>query len=675
MKAFIFLLLVLFTCKIGHAQNRETDSLKHELSIAKYDSNRVLIMANLCYAYANSDSDSALLFAKKGLTLAQKINFSKGEARVLRNQGRLYRILGDYPKGLELLFRALGVAKDHNHKYEEAVSLNIIGFIYSYLQDYSQAIHYLKSASEILAANPGLDENSFEYNLNVNMADTYRLSGQLDSALIYLQKAKTKIATSKRADETSRYYYALAYIQFKKGKQDSAFESLRKTTSLAKVFNSHRFLANSYNLMAGFFKNLNQADSSIYYSEKALIEARTIGYKDAVIEACKFLAEQYELKDIQKALYYRKIYDSVNEEVNGAKKVRDLQKTLSNEQERQREMEAQRIAEQTQLRQYAFLAGLGVLMLIAFILYRTNKQQKKANHLLHRQKEEINLQRDKAEKALTELKSTQAQLIQKEKLASLGELTAGIAHEIQNPLNFVNNFSELSVELVEEMQEELTKGDVEEAQAIADDLRQNLEKINHHGKRASGIVKGMLEHSRTSTGERELTDINQLAEEYLRLAYHGLKAKNQDFNSDYEFINDTNLPQLNVVPQEIGRVLLNLINNAFYAVNERAKQGEPNYQPKVTVLTKALPNWGGLDGPPRGSVEIRVKDNGTGIPDSIKAKIFQPFFTTKPTGEGTGLGLSLAYDIVTKGHGGTMEVESTEGQGTTFIVKLPIQTH
>lgn len=267
--------------------------------------------------------------------------------------------------------------------------------------------------------------------------------------------------------------------------------------------------------------------------------------------------------------------------------------------------------------------------------------------------------------SLADLKSTQNQLIQSEKLASLGELTAGIAHEIQNPLNFVNNFSEVSTELVEEMQEELDKGDPEEAKAIADDVRQNLQKINHHGKRASSIVKGMLEHSRTSTGERQLTDLNQLTDEYLRLSYHGLRAKESIFNSDYELVAATNLPKIKVVPQEIGRVLLNLINNAFYAVNERAKQGEPNYQPKVTVITKAADS----------QLEIRITDNGTGIPDNIKAKIFQPFFTTKPTGEGTGLGLSLAYDIVTKGHGGALEVETKEGEGTTFVVKLPFETH
>jgi signal transduction histidine kinase len=298
------------------------------------------------------------------------------------------------------------------------------------------------------------------------------------------------------------------------------------------------------------------------------------------------------------------------------------------------------------------------------------KQIKKVEELSAEKQQILAAQNELLEKQVeartAELKASQVQLIQKEKLASLGELTAGIAHEIQNPLNFVNNFSELSVELIEELGPPSPNGGAPEAPfggwgSFLEDITQNLQKINFHGKRASSIVKGMLEHSRTATGERKITDINALADEYLRLSYHGLKAKDNTFNADYELIADKNLPQIEVVPQEIGRVLLNLLNNAFYAVNERAKREAPNYQPKVAVTTKAIAN----------RLEVRIADNGIGIPDVFKSKIFQPFFTTKPTGEGTGLGLSLAYDMVTKGHGGAMEVESVEGEGTTFIVKLP----
>lgn len=263
---------------------------------------------------------------------------------------------------------------------------------------------------------------------------------------------------------------------------------------------------------------------------------------------------------------------------------------------------------------------------------------------------------------LTELQATQRQLIQSEKMASLGELTAGIAHEIQNPLNFVNNFSEVSKELLDEMKEAIEKGNTDDATTIMNDVILNLEKINHHGKRADGIVKGMLQHSRSSTGQKELTDINVLCDEYLRLAYHGLRAKDKSFSAKFEAVFDDALPKINIVPQEIGRVLLNLINNAFYAVREKQKQNISDYEPIVIVTTKK-------DGD---KILFTVKDNGNGIPEKIKDKIFQPFFTTKPTGSGTGLGLSLAYDIVTKGHGGELKVETSEGEGSEFVIMLPV---
>ena len=278
---------------------------------------------------------------------------------------------------------------------------------------------------------------------------------------------------------------------------------------------------------------------------------------------------------------------------------------------------------------------------------------------------EIKAARKKAEETLVELQSAQKQLIQSEKMASLGELTAGIAHEIQNPLNFVNNFSEVSTELVEEMIGELSKANYEEAHAIADDLKQNLDKINHHGRRAGDIVKGMLQHSRTSNGSKEPTDNNVLADEYLRLAYHGLRAKDKSFNATLQTDFDDTIGKINIIPQDMGRVILNLITNAFYAVGEKKKQLGNDYEPIVTVSTNRSLSIG--EG--RGEVQVKVADNGSGIPSSIKDKVFQPFFTTKPTGQGTGLGLSLAYDIV-KAHGGEITIESNEGEGSTFTIQL-----
>jgi len=290
--------------------------------------------------------------------------------------------------------------------------------------------------------------------------------------------------------------------------------------------------------------------------------------------------------------------------------------------------------------------------------------EEKKEQALNQQKilqEEVKRQTAEIRTTLDNLKSTQSQLIQSEKMASLGELTAGIAHEIQNPLNFVNNFSDVNKELLEELKAEANKGNVDEVKAIADDVINNEEKINHHGKRADAIVKGMLQHSRTSSGQKEPTNINALADEYLRLSYHGLRAKDKSFNAQIKTDFDKSIGNINIIPQDIGRVVLNLINNAFYAVSEKKKQNLDGYEPTVIVSTKKN----------NGKVEISVKDNGNGIPQKVLDKIFQPFFTTKPTGQGTGLGLSLSYDIV-KAHGGELKVETKEGEGSEFIIQLPV---
>jgi C4-dicarboxylate-specific signal transduction histidine kinase len=309
---------------------------------------------------------------------------------------------------------------------------------------------------------------------------------------------------------------------------------------------------------------------------------------------------------------------------------------------------------------YALLLVLGILFVHRFQKARVIRSERE------RAKDKELQQAREIEKAYNKLKETQQQLIQSEKMASLGELTAGIAHEIQNPLNFVNNFSEVNRELIEELKEETTKKikerDLEQERELLTDIDQNLEKISHHGKRADSIVKGMLQHSRSGDGKKEPTDLNTLTDEYLRLAYHGLRAKDKSFTATMETDFDPELPKVNVVPQDIGRVLLNLITNAFHAVNEQKDKELEGYKPTVWIKTRKKPD----------RVEISVRDNGGGIPVNVRDKIFQPFFTTKPTGEGTGLGLSMSYDIITKGHGGELKVDNKEGEGAVFFVTLPV---
>src|ERR1019366_1091001 len=387
-----------------------------------------------------------------------------------------------------------------------------------------------------------------------------------------------------------------------------AFESLNKGLSTAKAKGDLK------KLQGGYY-NLTKLDSTTGNYKRAYEHYKLYTlYRDSLIKG------ETEKKALQAKMQYEF----------------DKKQAIAKAEQDKKDAEQKRIKNLQYFTIAALFVLLLVILLIAFIQWRNNKQKKKANALLKQQKEKV-------EDTLTELKSTQSQLIQSEKMASLGELTAGIAHEIQNPLNFVNNFSEVNTELIDELTNELNTGNKEEAISIAKDIKENEEKINHHGKRAGAIVKGMLQHSRSSAGVKEPTDINALSDEYLRLSYHGLRAKDKSFNAMMKTDFDESIGKINIVPQDIGRVLLNLFTNAFYAVTEKAKQpptpeGEKNavqneYQPIVTVSTKLLkPPSGGL------GVLLTVKDNGNGIPQKVIDKIFQPFFTTKPTGQGTGLG-------------------------------------
>jgi signal transduction histidine kinase len=367
------------------------------------------------------------------------------------------------------------------------------------------------------------------------------------------------------------------------------------------------------------------------------------------LNASEILAEQYESIDAVKALHFFKLASETRNKIYGAGNIQILRDMIAQNEDKQQAIEAARIENRNRIRLNTLLGSMFTLMVVAILLFRNNRIKQKA--------------KQKIENAFDQLKATQAQLIQSEKMASLGELTAGVAHEIQNPLNFVNNFSEVNQELLEELESERLKAKGDRDEKLQDDLlndiKENELKISHHGKRADEIVKGMLQHSRSSTGQKELTDLNLLADEYLRLAYHGLRAKDKSFNADFHLEIDEKMPKIKVIPQDIGRVLLNLINNAFYAVNKKAKEHQEDYKPMVFVSTKKIGD----------KIEIRVKDNGHGIPEEIKDKIFQPFFTTKPTGSGTGLGLSLSYDIV-KAHGGNLKIESIKDIRTEFIITL-----
>ncbi|HEV8506019.1 MAG TPA: ATP-binding protein, partial [Chitinophagaceae bacterium] len=443
----------------------------------------------------------------------------------------------------------------------------------------------------------------------------------------------------------------LGAIYLKKGEKETGLQCLYAGLQSGKKENNKGGSAQVYYQLAQYYLSQEKKDSALYYVKEfnQLIQSleavalstlnQGTGYENL------FLA--YKLnKQFDSAYKYQGLALVTKDSLSNfkIKNLAEFQNLSIQEQLRLQNIEREKELYQNKIRTYGLLGGLAVFLLIAFILVRNNRQKQKANKVL--------------KATISNLKSTQAQLIQSEKMASLGQLTTGIAHEIQNPLNFVNNFSEVNRELIDEMNNE---NDIHEIKAIANNIKQNSEKILLHGKRADAIVKGMLQHSRTSTGQKELTDINALCDEYLRLAYHGLLAKDKSFNAKFETNFDHRIDKVNIVSQDIGRVLLNLINNAFYAVNEKSKQEALGYGPLVVVRTKKIND----------KVQISVADNGNGVPQNIVDKIFQPFFTTKPTGQGTGLGLSLAYDIV-KAHGGRTNVKTKEGEGSEFIIQLPL---
>jgi len=418
--------------------------------------------------------------------------------------------------------------------------------------------------------------------------------------------------------------------------------------------------------LGSFFDTQGQIDAALKNFTRGLMAAKAAGDLKKLQGGYYTLTKLDSSKGNYKQAYeHYKLYtlyrDSLIKEETERKALQanmqyefDKKQAVAKAEQDKKDAEQRRIKNEQYFTIAALCILLLVILLVAFIQWRNNNQKKKANALLLQQKEKVEI-------TLTQLRSTQSQLIQAEKMASLGELTAGIAHEIQNPLNFVNNFSEVNTELILEADGEIDKGNISEARAILQDIKDNEQKINHHGKRADAIVKGMLQHSRSGTSANELTNINTLADEYLRLSYHGLRAQDKNFHAAMTTDFDQSIGSVDIVPQDMGRVLLNLFNNAFYAVSEKKKQRPGEYEPTVAVSTKKRNN----------KVEIKIKDNGIGIPQKVIDKIFQPFFTTKPTGKGTGLGLSLSYEVV-KAHGGEITMETKEGEGSEFIITIPV---
>jgi len=620
MKNFAVILITILSITVTEAQQSNQfyiDSLKHELTIAKEDTNKVILLAGLSYSYSNAHADTGIAYAQQALDLAKKLNFEQG---VLYAEGWLsysLAITGNYPLAVDYGIKALSLAKKINPSLIGWTN-GILTLCYYHLGEYHTCLRYILEYRKLWAAW----EQPFGWR---DLAQVYHKLNEPDSAILYAKKAYEELKGSETEANISNVL-GDAYVG--KANFDSALFLYRNGISASLKNPRGIDLIDNYNGIAGVYKATNNFDSAAWYSKKVLAEKIEKHYPLGLLRAANMLADIYESKNkYDSSLKYLRIALDIKDSLFSREKTNAIQNIVFKEQEKQKEIEASELKHQNRLRMYSLLGGFIALLAIAGVLLRINRNKQKANVLLQQQKAKV-------ESTLEELKSTQTQLIQQEKMASLGELTAGIAHEIQNPLNFVNNFSDVSKELIDELNAERLKPKAERVDqledAILNDITQNLGKINHHGKRADAIVKGMLQHRRSSSGVKEPTDINALADEYLRLAYHALRAKDKSFNATMKTDFDETIGTINIIPQDIGRVLLNLYNNAFYAVTEKKKQLGDEFNPAVLVSTKKINNKTDSY-----QVEIRVKDNGNGIPQKILDKIFQPFFTTKPTGQGT----------------------------------------
>jgi len=648
---------------------KRIDSLQYIFLHTTDEKAKMAACRDLGNYYSESKTDSAFYFHTLQLQIAQKYNLMLWAADANDLLAYVTKRMGKYTVALQHSLEAIKIAenpeaekdvwgiskfsKDNNPRRARltvlANCLHDMGHIY-----YAVGDHQRMEASYFKAKKIAEDINDHELlsMVYMNLGNGYFEDNKLDSALVYEQNALANAEVASFKFYSGRIFLIIGDIYIKKGNYDSARMYLSKSIRTNEAQKNISQLTYGCISLSNLLSDIGDLDSSLYYARVAEAASSVNGEPAQQLGAFMALSSTFKkLHYIDSAFAYQELAMVLKDSIINADKIKQFENIGFDQLLKVQQLDKEKVLMQNRNRTYAFLAGSMVFVLIGSILFRNNRQKQKANKVL--------------EATLSNLKATQSQLIQSEKMASLGELTAGIAHEIQNPLNFVNNFSEINTELIKEIQDERSKTqdkrDEKLEEELLRDIAENEKKINHHGKRADAIVKGMLQHSRSSSGQKELTDINALCDEYLRLAYHGLRAKDKSFNAKFETDFDSSLPKLNVVPQDIGRVVLNLINNAFYAVTLRRSKDDSGYEPTVSVSTKKEGN----------KVLISVKDNGNGIPDSIKDKIFQPFFTTKPTGQGTGLGLSLSYDIV-KAHGGELIVETKVGEGSKFIITLPL---
>jgi signal transduction histidine kinase len=657
-------------------QTPEIDSLLKNFRNSSDDNLKAGSLAALAEYYLEINSDSSLYFSTELQKLSRKLGYPLTEAFALSQMGYIMLNKGYYPKSLEYLLQAIRIEEDpksenkllsDEYNYTEtwlhepvtphmrrmsmlARTHQYLGVLYNNTNNTSKELDQYMISFKLSQETGNVEALCTSY---ITLGRVYLSLNKPDSALYFEEEAYRLAAKTGYKKYLGSMFLNLGRAHSALGHTEKAHEFYRMAIQASMDQNYIRGVVAANLYIAELFKAAGKTDSTLYYDRVALKIAEPTNTSNLILRCYHALAGVYRYTgNMDSTVKYQELFIKLNDSLFNAKQFQQFENIDADAEQRRLEMAAAKKAYEQRLQNNMLLGGLIAIVIVALILTRNIRNRQKANAKLQQQKAEL-------EKTLEELKNTQAQLIQAEKMASLGELTAGIAHEIQNPLNFVNNFSELNKELIGEMKTELQEGRLDEVKRISESIEDNETKILSHGQRADAIVKSMLQHSRTNTGKKEPVNINVLIDEYVRLTYHGWRAKDKSFNTKLETDYDSSLPLIEVVPQDFARVILNIVNNAFYAVNAKRSMMKSGYEPTVKIATRNSEN----------KIQVTVADNGSGIPPKLVDKIFQPFFTTKPTGQGTGLGLSLSYDIV-KSHGGDITVTTKEGQGTEFSITL-----
>ncbi|GGF20017.1 tetratricopeptide repeat-containing sensor histidine kinase [Hymenobacter cavernae] len=677
----LFFLILLLIPALAQAQSPQTAVLRRALAQATTDSSRVLLLADLSASYRYSDFDSVQWYARQGLHLAWKIGYRKGEGRCLSRIGILMGERGNLPQALRTDLKALKINEEVHDLEGTARTLNQTGLLYHALDDERPALAYFFRAKRVYEQAHTSDDSQV-ISVLANIGASYTALRRLDSATYYLNRAYQLTRQSQNVNQSCwgnpepYVLRELGLLQAALGHDTEAIRYYRLSAKAAIPEHDLRSSSRAYQYLAELYENRQQPDSSVYYARKALTMGQALPFVVGVVRTSNLLAEAFQAhKQRDSTLKYMNIMLQAEDSLYDPQRIKQLDAIGFAEQQRLRELEIERIHFHAQVRLYALTAGAGVLLLVALLLWRNNKLQKQANSRLHtlnqqviQQKEELTAQRDNLARTLLELKETQSQLVLREKMASLGELMASVAQEIQKPVQHVRDFAGISEALCQELHTEFGKltlpaDDWEYLDETLQNLRQHQEKIVHYGQRANSIVLGMLEYASGEPSPRKPTDLNTLIESSLRLAYHEMRGKHRNFNVALLPALDPALGTVQTVHHDLARALIQLFLNAFYSVQERQRLAEEGYVPQVTVSTQRLADH----------VELRIRDNGLGIPVDMQSTVFQRFSVNKVAGESTGLGLPLSYDIITKGHKGTLTVETQKGEFTEFVVTLPIE--